>query len=221
MKNVGNLKWPDLYVAGCDYYRDACNLLIDNVKENGTSSIKVELEHHPQNPHDSNAVAVYAYLKSGLLFKTHKRKQIGHVPAYTARDMVYFREKGGKFSATLAKAKHSKREHPFSIEINIYSDYKSKERPRVKKKKKTNSSKIICFTEGLPIAKQTAMQLAKQKGYDVRSKVSKDVDYLITGIGAEDTSEYKFAMELQAKGHHISIELATKIFTIDEMADAS
>ncbi|MDB2438031.1 HIRAN domain-containing protein [Hellea sp.] len=216
-----NLKWPDLYVAGCDYYRDACKLLIDTAKKNGLLSIDIELEHHPKNPHDSNAVAVYAYIKSGLLFNIIRRRQIGHIPAYTAKDMAYFRGKGGSFSAALAKARYSSGEYPFDIKLDIYSDYKPTKQVRAKGKTKTNFSKVICFAEGLPISNQTAMRLAKDKGYDVRTKISEDVDYLIVGLSAENTNEYKIAKELQAQGHSILIELADKIFTIDEMADAS
>lgn len=220
MTSIDNLKWPDLYVAGCDHYRDACKLLIDTVKKNGISSVEIKLEHHPENPYDSNAVAVYATLTSGMFFKSSKRKQIGHIPANTAADMVYFREKGGNFSAVLAQAKISNGEYPFNIKLDIYSDYKSVGGRRVREKTKAKLNKIICFTEGLPLTKQTAESLARQKGYEVRNEVTKDVDYLIIGIGSENDPKHKRALELLSEGYNIDIETADKIFTINEMVDA-
>jgi len=125
------LKWNDLYVAGCEYYPDACKRLIDYVRKNGLSAVEVVLEHHPDNPHDTNAVAVFAKtVTAGCFLKSTKKNKIGHIPAYTARDMVYFRNGGGGFRATLAKAKKSRGEYPFDIKLDVYTDYKYKKKSK-------------------------------------------------------------------------------------------
>ena len=114
-----------MFVVGCEYYSDACEHVINNVKQNGRSAVEIQLKHNPQNLYDENAVAVFAKTySSGFIFKSSRNEQIGHLSRITAASMARFRKKGASYSATLETAKFSNEEYPFNIKLNIFSDYK-------------------------------------------------------------------------------------------------